>query len=176
MIGEILQAVIDECKSLNTEGTNLLKTDYKMDKLLTYSMPLCLIDLLSAPESEQMIGGATKMDWDFAIKVYHYEPNAYLGEDGGYSTSLLNILDTFRQHFSMKIWNCDSMAYVVENYGIKFTFLGINNAEPIDPDGLKMGYAIGFGTVAFDLETLPEETKSVTSSILATNVTYGTSI
>ena len=155
MIGRILQAVIDECKALPIDGvgTIILKTDYRSSNLESYAMPLLLLDLMEAPESGQYIGALTRMDYIFALNSYNYEPNSGCDPDGGYSTSLLNIIDTIRRHFSYGVWITSEMTDILNSYGFRFTLGGLTPADPLEADGLIMGYKVVFDSISFDVET-----------------------
>jgi hypothetical protein len=155
MIGEILNAVILECRELlkDTGGTVILKTDYRGTSDTSYTMPLLLLDLLEAPDSAQLPGGVTRKDWIFALNAYNYEPNSYTDDTSGYSEKLLNIIDTIRQHFSLGTWLTQGMTDINTNYGFKFTLSGVVPADALDQDGLIMGYRIMFDSIAFDTDT-----------------------
>lgn len=162
MIGEILQAVMNECTEFYKDkgGSFILKTDFANKNLPTYSMPLCLCDLIDAEESGQFIGGVTRMDWRFGINSYNYQPNTTNEDDGGYSTSLLNVIDDIRQHFSKGIFLTQGMADILENYGFRFTLSGIMTADALDEDGLVMGYKIIFDSISIDTNTNPLATST----------------
>ena len=155
MIGAILNAVIVECRELlkDSGGTVILKTDYRATKLTTYSMPLLLLDLVEAPDSGQYPGGVTRVEWMFALNSYNYEPDSYTDDTSGYSTSLLDVIDTIRQHFSLGIWLTQGMTDILNNYCFKFTLSGIVPADALDQDGLIMGYRIVFDSIAIDTDT-----------------------
>lgn len=156
MIGEILQAVMDECKEFLKDqgGTFILKTDYRTSKLASYAMPLFLFDLVSAPDSDQWLGGATNMGWLFGMNGYNYEPNAHNEDDGGYSSNLINFVDDLRTHFSKTQFLTQGMADILTKYCFKFTLSGIVPADalPIE-DGLVMGYRIVFDSISIDNST-----------------------
>ena len=155
MIGEILQAVMNECKAFYSDkgGTFILKTDYEPSNLPSYTMPLCLLDLLEAPESGQCIGGLTKMDWLFALNSYNYQPNPTNDEDGGYSANLLNVVDEIRRHFTKGRFLTQGMTDILNNYGFRCTLSGLMPGDALDQDGLVMGYKVVFDSVSFDVET-----------------------
>lgn len=158
MIGDILNAVIQEAKAFlaSNAGTILLKTDYKASNLPSYSMPLLLIDLLEAPDTYQYPGGATRVDWNFALNAYNYAPDPKGDDTTGYSNQLLDIIDSIRQHFSVGDWtsgNSPTMTDLLYNYGFRFTLSGITQADALDEDGLVKGYKILFETSAIDNST-----------------------
>lgn len=159
MIGEILQAVIDECTEFYKDkgGSFILRTDFQATNLPSYSMPLCLFDLIDAEESGQFIGGVTRMDWRFGINSYNLQPNTTNEPDGGYSTGLLNVIDDIRCHFSKGIFLTQGMADILENYGFRFTLSGIMTADALDEAGLVMGYKIIFDSISIDTNTDPIE-------------------
>ena len=159
MLGDILNAVMQECRALlsDTGGTVILKTDYKASNLPTYSMPLLLVDLLEAPDSMQYPGGITRVDWNFALNSYNYMPDSMADDLSGYSMKLLDIIDNIRQHFSIGNWlnttQSPTMTDILNNYCFKFTLSGINSADALDQDGLIMGYKIVFDSVGLDNST-----------------------
>lgn len=155
MIGEILQAVIDESKKLfeNTGATVIFKTDYKSENLMTYSMPLLILDVGDAPDSGQQIGGLSRLDWQFALNTYNYMPNSQGTADNSFSTGLLEVIDTVRRHFTNGIWITQGMTDIETNYGFVFSLSGIHGADMLDGDGLVLGYRILFDSLAYDLVT-----------------------
>lgn len=156
MIGEIIQAIINECKSLNEgkKGTFMLKTDFNVSELASYEMPLLIFELVDAPESGQFLGGGSFLNWIFALNSYNYQPNASAEDDGGYSSALLNVVDDVRRYFSKANWATDEMKAAVINYGLKLTLSGIAPADALPKeDGLVLGYKIVFDSMAIDIET-----------------------
>ena len=155
MIGEILNAVIQEAKLLfeGQGGTVLIKTDYKNSSLPSYSMPLLIVDLLDANELTHYINGVTRADWNFAFNSYNYMPDLYNDDNSEYSKNLLNVIDDVRRHFQTGDWKSPLMVAVLENYGFKFTIMGINPADALEDQGLVMGYKIVFDSVAIDNQT-----------------------
>lgn len=159
MTGEILQAVLDECRAVVTTkfgediGTLILKTDYRPENLPSYQMPVLLLDLMDGPESGQYVGGLTRMDWIFAMNSYNYEPNVNVDSDLGYATSLLNITDTVRRHFSFGVWLTAGMSAILDAYGFRFTLSGLLHADALEADGVVMGYKIVFESISFDQVT-----------------------
>lgn len=157
MIGQILQAVMNECSAFYADkgGTFILKTDYRVSDLPSYTMPLCLFDLIEAEESGQFVGGVTKMDWVFGMNSYNHEPNPLNEPDNGYSSGLLNVVDEIRVHFSKGIWLTQGMVDILTNYGFRFTLSGVMQADALDESGLVMGYKIVFDSMSIDLATDP---------------------
>lgn len=163
MIGDILNAVLNECKALlqtvDIAGTIILETDYKSDKLVTYSMPLLILDMIDAPEASQYLGGVTRMDWVFGMNSYNLQPDSYIDDVTPWSGSLLDIIDRIRAHFSLGFWlvagRTDqslpmAMADIEMAYGFKFTLSGLTRANNLDQDGLVMGWRIMFDSIAID--------------------------
>lgn len=164
MTDHIMQAVLNECKAFLQQspdgpGTVILEEDYKHTNLLTYTMPLCLIDLMDAPEESQWIGGSTRVDWIFGFNTYQLEPDSYLDDDTTYSTGLMRIVDDIRRHFSLGFWLVPArtddtqpmaMQDVIDNYGFKFTLTGKTKARPLDQEGLILGWRINFDSLAID--------------------------
>lgn len=157
MIGDILNAVIAECKALfiDTGGTVLLKTDYKASALPSYDMPLILIDLADAPDTFQYPGGASRVDWSFLLNTYEYVPNP-TDDDGGYSVDLLLVIDTVRRHFAIGVWKntaSPTITDMLNRYCFKFTLGSTEPADHIEQDGMKMGYKLTFDSCAIDNDT-----------------------
>lgn len=157
MTGEILEAILNEIKAMigGKGGTLLLKTNYKPKDLPSYTMPLYLIHLVAAPESYEYPGGLTKMEWQWALNSYNYEPNEAVDDDNGYSTGLLDVIDDVRRHFSnYAAFLTPGMATILDKYGFRFTFMGITEADVIDESGLEMGFRIAYDCVSFDSDTV----------------------
>lgn len=157
MTGDILNAVIAECKALFTDtgGTVLLKTDYKASALPGYTMPLILIDLADAPDTYQYPGGASRVDWSFFLNTYEYVPNP-TDDDGGYSVDLLLIIDIVRRHFAKGVWlntASPNLTDMLNRYCFKFTLGSTEPADHIEQDGMKMGYKLTFESVGIDNDT-----------------------
>lgn len=155
MIGEILDAVLKECRELfkNTGATVILKTDFKTNNLLNYGMPLLLLDIPDGTETGMYHGGATHADWLFAFNSYNYEPDAYTDDTSGYSTGLLDIIDEIRRHFSFEVWLTPGMDDIRTKYGFRYTLSGISPADSLEGDGLTMGYKLIFDSISIDLAT-----------------------
>ena len=88
MFSDIITGLQKEMKAfwLNTNGNVVLNTELHDD--FEASFPLCIIDIDSAPDRGRLPGvGATRMEWDFALRCHVFEPNAYNSDDGGYSAS-----------------------------------------------------------------------------------------
>lgn len=172
MIGDIMKAVLNEAKAfLQTStfqgnpfaGTVILETNYKSDKLLSYAMPLLLIDMMDAPEESQYPGGVTRVDWVFGFNSYNLEPDGYVDDDSTFSADLLDIVDAIRQHFSLRFWTVPSrgmdttipmaMDDICAAYGFKFTLSGLTRANKLEQDGLIMGWRIMFDSIAIDDST-----------------------
>lgn len=160
MIGEILNAVLQECKAL-LEGTGaevILKTNMKSMVKESYSGNLILVDISDAPDSKQYANGLTQVDWKFGFNSYNYEPDAYVDDATGFSTKLLDFIDTIRQHFTSGLvndaWLTQGMTDIFNQYGFQYTFGGIGVAEAVETDGLIMGYRIDMESTALDEATL----------------------
>jgi hypothetical protein len=157
MIKETVQGLIDECKALfdDTGGTVLFHTQFKQDKIPGYTLPLIIIYIEDAPESGPFIGGVTRLDWNVVLRVYSLMPNPELDIDNGYSTSLLEIIDTVRRHFTKpKIYLTQSFQDIIENYNFLMELNGIANAEPLQKNNLIVyGNDINFSCVSIDTDT-----------------------
>jgi hypothetical protein len=156
MIGEILDAVLKECRALfdGTGATVILKTDFDSSNLLGYGMPLLLLDMPDGIDTGMYPGGVTHVDWQFAFNSYNYEPDAYVDDKSKYSTSLLNFIDEIRRHFSFEVWKTADMNAIRDQYGFRYTLSGITPADAlIDGNGLIMGYKIVFDSIAIDTTT-----------------------
>lgn len=160
MIGEILNAVLLECRAL-LEGTGaevILKTNLKQMTKENYSGNFILLDVQDAPESLQYPGGLTRMDWKFGFNSYNFEPDAYVDDQTGYATSLLNFIDMIRQHFTNGLdnaaWLTQGMTDIFNLFGFQYTFGGVTVAEAVEADGFIMGYKIDMESTALDQGTL----------------------
>jgi hypothetical protein len=155
MIGEILDAVLKECRAFTTGrgATVILKTDFKAANLATYGMPLLLLDVPDGVETGMYHGGVTHADWFFAFNSYNYEPDAYADDTSGYSTGLLDIIDEIRRHFSFEVWLTAGMNDIRTKYGFRYSLTGIMPADALEGDGLVIGYKIGFDSLSIDMET-----------------------
>lgn len=176
MIGDILNAIMQECRALLGEkkGTVILKTDYKPAEKGSYNMPLLIVDLIDAPDAFQLIGGSTRMDWNIAMNSYAYMPDPTIDDTTGDARNLLNVIDEIRQHFSIKNWLNTSitptMNDVLNNYCFKYTLSGIQTADALDEDGLVMGYKIIFDSVGIDTTTsLSEDSTQVLNTVQQIN-------
>jgi len=169
ILSDIIYGLTQELRSLFNSfgaiGIIILDTEIKDDE--TYDLPLCIIEINDAPDSVRLPGnGLTQIDFDFTLRIYAYEPNAYIEQDGGYSASLLEIVDKIRNYFELECWQTPEMQMLLSKYGFRLTFSGITKAEPLSQnEKLIMGYRIGFNTIAFDQGT---------NSSFDENVTVGT--
>ncbi len=162
----IINAIMKELKYLflDQAGTVILDTNLKDDA--TYDFPLCIFELPDAPESARLPGnGRTRIDFDFSLRIYVYEPNAYNEDDGGYAVTLLDIIDTIREYFENETWATQEMVDLTTNFGFRLTFGGINKAESIQvEDKTVMGYRIAFNTIAYDTAT--DSTYNITATAI----------
>jgi hypothetical protein len=154
--GDIITAIQAEAQALTSDtgafvGQVILKTDFKDTGEITYTMPLLMLDIMDGPESTPFCGGAHKIDWNFGLDIYNYEPNAYGDDTSGYSGSLLDVIDLVRQHFSLRSWLTAGMTALESNYGFRLTLAGIHKASALKyKDGIIMGYRIHFESMAID--------------------------
>jgi len=164
--GAIINALMKELKYLffDREGTVILDTELKDD--MSYNFPLCILEIPEAGESARLPGnGVTRLDYDFALRVYNYEPNAYNEDDDSYSVTLLDIIDIVRVHFENETWITQEMINLTTNYAFRLTFGGINRVEPLqDEEKLIMGYRLTFNTIAVDQETDSTTDMTVTAA------------
>jgi hypothetical protein len=151
----IVSALMSELKYLflDREATIVLDTMLKDD--MSYHFPLCVLEIPEAGESARLLGnGMTRLDYNFALRVYNYEPNAYNEDDEGYGVTLLDIIDIVRVHFENEVWKTQEMVNLTTNYGFRLTFGGIEKVEPLqDEEKMIMGYRLTFNTIALDSET-----------------------
>ena len=110
----------------------------------------------------------TRIDWNFGIRIYSYEPNAYNSDDGGYSASLLSIVDNLRDYMEVEKWTTAEMAALQTTYAMRITFTGIDRAENlIITEKICMGYRLSFESIAIDLNTnhdIMEEMDNLTAT------------
>jgi hypothetical protein len=152
LLSDIVTAIQKELKYffLTSKGTVILDTELKED--FTCNLPLCIFSIKSAPESARLPGnGVTRMDWEFSLRIYPYEPNAYNSDDGGYSASLLSIVDDLRNHFENEQWLVQEMVSLTTNYSLRITYNGTTEAESLPlENGECVGFKHMFNTIAID--------------------------
>jgi len=157
MKGDIIYAVQQETRALlqSTDFTIILKTDFKAGNLPTYAMPLILMVLTPEEGSGQLLGGLTQLEYQWDFEVYNYSPDISGMDPTSTSATLQNVADLIRRHWSnFSTYLSQEMVDAFNNYGIRFTFNGLGNADPLQhPDGLIMGEKIKFDMIAFDDET-----------------------
>jgi hypothetical protein len=158
-IGEILFAVLKECKALlsGSGAEIILKTNLKKLDREAYSGNFILIDWTDAVDSLQYPNGLTRMDWKIGFNAYNIQPDAYVDDPTDYSTALLNFIDQVRQHFESGLvndwWLTQGMTDIWNQYGFQFTFGGVGVAEAVELNGLLMGWRIEMETTALDSVT-----------------------
>lgn len=103
MLGEILQAILQETKALfsGTGAQVMLKTNFLPKATPDNNGTFVLLDLQNAPDTTQFPGGLTMCCYDFGVNTYTWEPDSYVDDDTPFSTSLLNFIDKVRQHFTL---------------------------------------------------------------------------
>lgn len=160
MIGEISDAVLQECKALQsgTGASVMLKTNLAAMKKESYSGNFILLDIQDAQPSEQYPNGLTRMDWKLSFNTYQFEGDAMVDDNSGYATGLLNYIDGIREHFSSglvnNLWLTAAMTTVWETWGFQFTFGGITVADALEESGFLMGWKIDMESTALDPNTL----------------------
>lgn len=169
MIGDILSAVSREAQAFlrslpDYPGAQVvIETDFKNSGLITYSMPLLIIDMVDAPEMSLWLGGATRADWVWGFNSYNLMPDAMVEEEMTvFSGSLLDVIDAIRQHFSTRNWTLpartdNSLPMNIPDievaYAFRFTLIGLARANHLEMEGLEMGWRITFDSVAIDDST-----------------------
>lgn len=162
MTGEITNAIVQETLAMpdftdgGGEGSVMLKTDFKMSDIGSYGMPFVLAEILEGEDSDQMLGGVKRMAWKIGLNSYGYQPDITGDDKTGYTTQLLNVIDRITDHFNagrLKGWLTPGMTTILNNYGFRFTFSGISPADPLDGDGLIMGYKVIMDSVSVDTST-----------------------
>lgn len=152
---DAINGLMRELKSYftNIKGNAILDTEMGED--FTTDFPLCICELSDAPESARLPGnGVTRLDWNFSLRVHAFEPGAYNADDGGYSASLMQIVDNLRVYFEMENWATDEMKALVTNYGFRVTSDGISKAENLSVnEGISMGYRLNFVSIAIESAT-----------------------
>lgn len=155
----------------NIKGNAILDTEMGED--FTTDFPLCIAELNDAPDSARLPGnGASRLDYNFSLRVHAFEPNAYNSSDDGYSASLMQIVDDLRIYFTMEDWATDEMKTLVTNYGFRVTFDGITKAENLSVnEGISMGYRLNFVSIAIEAATnqsndYPSANQSVSGTVV----------
>ena len=163
--GSILEAVRQEALAFlqaNTDpligaGTVIVETDFSHAKMESYGMPLLIIDMVDGHETSAWLGNVTRYDFMFGLNSYNYMPDSNVDDDSGYSPGLLDIIDEIRVHFSAGLanglWLTAGMTNIFNDYCFQFTLMGIARAKALNADGLKMGWRLGFDSVAVDNST-----------------------
>jgi len=119
-------------------------------------MPFVLAEILDGEDSDQMLGGVKRMAWKLGLCSYAYQPDTTGDDKTPYTTQLLNVIDRITDHFNagrLFGWLTPGMGDILTNYGLRFTFTGIGAADPLDGDGLIMGFKIIMESVSFDVST-----------------------
>ena len=103
MLGIILDSILQETKALfsGTGAQVMLKTNFLAKQTPDNNGTFVLLDLMNAPDSLQYLGGLSMLAYDFGFNSYSYEPDAYVDDNSGFSTGLLDFIDTVRQHFTL---------------------------------------------------------------------------
>lgn len=139
MLGEILDAILQESKALfsGTGSQVMLKTDFLAKATPDNNGTFLLLGIDNASDSLQYLGGLTNCCYDFGFNSYSWEPDAYVDDNSGYSTSLLNFIDGVRQHFTLGPFG-----------------KGVFNAT----DTLKVGviYKVQFGSITYNSVLITE--------------------
>jgi hypothetical protein len=155
MLPDIIIALTKELKYffLDKNGTCILDTELSDD--ITASFPLCILDVSDAPDSARLPGnGVTRMEWNFSLRIYAFEPNAYNSEELNYSANLLQIIDDIRNFFENESWATQEMNDLLTNYGLRITYEGTTKAENIQiGEKLCMGFRHHFSSIAIDQNT-----------------------
>lgn len=166
MIEQIIQAVSNEAKQfLNAQtddkfkgGTCVFVTDWKPNQVAE-QMPLILLDMQDSPEASQYLGGVTRMDWIFGMNAYSTMPDSYNDDiEDPYATSLMQIIDLIREHFSTaqanSAWLTAEMVNITNDFGFKFTLSGVVRADSLPyRTGWIKGYRIMFDSLAVQEST-----------------------
>lgn len=154
--GDILNAIQKELLAFTSGkgATVLFKSDYRANKLPSYTMPLILLDVPEAPDTTQYMGGATRVDMVIHINTYVLSPDVTLDDPGTSSNDLLNFIDQVRQYFSFGVFSTQEMTDILTNYGFRFTLGGIDVPDALDQDGQVKGYRIMMDSWALDTGTV----------------------
>lgn len=166
MIDDILKAICAEtvafCASIADDNIGtpqvMLVTDFKEESMTSYSMPLVLIYCTDDFDLSQWIGGAKRVGWGFCFGSYHYAPDANLDDTTGYPPSLLIVIDKITDHFSAglvnALWLTQGMTDIFNEYCFQTCLAGMQRADPLNRDGLIMGWKTIFETISIGPATL----------------------
>jgi hypothetical protein len=161
MIDQISQGIIDEIKAyvaqdttnFPTSATVLIDTDFNIQQVPSYILPLIILEIDEAPNSGQLIGGATQAEWNWGLVIYALEPDPY-GQTS-YGTGQLKIVDDLQEHFCGLTFLAQTFIDVQANLNFTYAFKGINKAPEIEKNNkIIIGRKINFESVAFDDSTL----------------------
>ena len=155
-LSDLIAAITKELKYLFIEkagATVIFDTGLNGD--YAGSLPICIFSIEDSNESAQLSGnGITRQDYELYFKIYPFEPNAFLSDDGNYSSDLAQVVDDLRVHFTTEDWIVQEMKDLTTNYGFRMSYQGTGKAEPLTmAEGLCLGFSHHFSTIAIDQNT-----------------------
>lgn len=157
MTGEILYAVQQELLTFyqGQPCTVIKRNKFSPDKWPTYAMPLFTIEQMPGEEFAQLIGGRTKVDWDFELSAYNYLPDPSGMDPTGFSASRINVFDDLYIHFcTYSLFVSDELKAAVPLYGLTWTLGTVMEADPLEhPDGMVEGYKVRFSVLGWEVRT-----------------------
>ena len=151
MISDLIKGLTKELKYFcgNNGGMAVFDTNLRED--ITFSLPLIVLEVNAAKESERLPGGLTKMCFDISACVYSQAPDAYIDDDTTDSTSHLDFGDQVRNFLENEVWITQTMVDVVKNYGFRLTYSGTVKAPDLKThDSTLKGYQHNFESIGFD--------------------------
>jgi hypothetical protein len=156
MTGIVIAGILKELEKLfeNTGTSVLFDTQFDEVDMPVHTLPCAVLQLSDSPDSEQSIGGATQYQWDWIITVYELITNAEYSPDQGYSTSLIDIIDTVRKHFAKKIWLSQEFIDLATLYSFNMNLNGLTKGQRMKSgNGTIMSFNIHYNSTAIDADT-----------------------
>lgn len=175
MLGQIINAFSIELQKLfaDTGITILRDTDQDEGDLSAHTIPVVILDLLNSDETDQSVGGATAAQYDWTIRAYVYDSNAYLSDDSGFSASAYDLIDTIKNHFALQKWLSDEFIEIVNTYSFKLCLNGTQSAPKMKHgNGIIPGRQINYKSSAIDTTTMYTQLSDVPLKYVEQNLYF----
>jgi hypothetical protein len=165
MISDYIKATeVEMLKLFENTGTSVLRdTGFDENNMPVHQNGCVVIRLNGLPDSHQLLGGTTKLifDWSFICMVLDANPT--IAEDNDVSYTVYDIVDTIMRHFNNKEWLTDEMKEQNSENSYKLEYQGTGKTETLSSQtGCIVGFEIKYTGIALDKFTvnpkLSEET------------------
>ena len=151
MISDLIHGLTKELKNFCNANGGMIVYDTDLSEDITFSLPLIVLEVNSAKQSERLLGGVTKMCFDISFIVYSQEPDSYVDDDTTDSTSHLDYGDLVRNYLENEVWATQEMVDLVNNYDFRLTYDGTVKAPNIKTNDTTLkGFQHNFESIAFD--------------------------